>query len=73
MGYFCTKRQIFTHIDNRKWGFMNNPHIGPLQFRAHIRGKKFEDEEKEKGRHQIYLWWANLGDDIKFISERYKM
>ena len=73
MGYFCTKRQIFTHIDNRKWGFMNNPHIGPLQFRAHIRGKKFEDEEKEKERHQIYLWWANLGDDIKFISERYKM
>lgn len=71
-GALCSKKQILKHLTRRTWGFMGNPHIGPLQFRMHIRGQA-RFEENEYKRHTIDLWWANLQQDIEFISERYNI
>lgn len=71
-GTLCSKKQIMKHLKRRTWGFMGNPHFGPLQFRMHIRGKaKFPENEYK--RHTIDLWWANLCPDLDFISERYNI
>lgn len=69
-GNLCSKKQIFKHLKRRNWDFMCNPHIGPLQFRAHIRGKSRYPENEYK-RHTIDIWWANLSSDMNYISERY--
>lgn len=69
-GVVCSKTQILKHIDYRNWAYMNNPHIGPIQFRAHARyiGKEIKNEER---RWEIDFWWANLGADLDYIAERY--
>ncbi len=69
-GFLCSKRQIFRHIDRRDWAYMDSPHIGPLLFRAHYRGKT-DGSKRDKRRHQCDIRWANLGADIEYISERY--
>lgn len=71
-GVLCSKKQILKHLTRRTWSFMGNPHIGPLQFRMHIRGKA-RYEENEYKRHTIDLWWANLQADLDYISERYNI
>lgn len=69
-GVLCSQQQIFRHLDRRDWAFMENPHIGPLQFKSHYR-EHSNDPYKEKRRHQCDIWWANLGADMEYISERY--
>ena len=69
-GVICSKQQILKHIDNRDWAYMDNPHIGPIQFRPHARyiGKEIKNEER---RWEVEFWWANLGADLDYIAERY--
>lgn len=69
-GVTCSKNQIFKHIERRSWDYMENPHIGPLQFRPHARyiGKEIKNEHK---RWQVIIYWANLGSDLNYIAERY--
>lgn len=69
-GTICSKTQILKHLDRRDWDFMDNPHIGPIQFRPHARyiGKEIKNEER---RWEIDFWWANLGADLDYIAERY--
>lgn len=69
-GFLCSKKQIFRHLERRDWAYMDNPHIGPLQLRPHYRGHNLGDY-KEKRRHQMDVWWANLAPDLEYISERY--
>lgn len=66
----CSKTQIMKHVDRREWDFMDNPHIGPIQFRPHARyiGKKVVLEER---RWKVDFWWANLSADLDYIAERY--
>ena len=71
-GVIVSKKQIYKHIARRTWSFMGNPHFGPLQFTMHIRGKARYPENEYK-RHTISLWWANLGPDLDFISDRYNI
>lgn len=71
-GNLVSQRQIAKHLTRKDWAFMTNPHIGPLQFRAHIRGKSRNPEHEYK-RHTIDLWWANLYADIDYISKRYAL
>ena len=73
-GIICSKTQIMKHIkrraDTRNWDYMDNPHIGPIQFRPHARyiNKKIASEER---RWKVTIWWANLQADLAYISERY--
>ncbi len=69
-GVVCSKEQIFKHIDRRDWAFMDNLHIGPIQFRPHAR---YSDKEikNEESRWKIDFWWANLAADLDYIAERY--
>ncbi|MGM9874166.1 MAG: hypothetical protein ACI31G_04620 [Bacilli bacterium] len=69
-GVICNKKQIFKHIDVKNWSFMSNPHIGPLQFRPHARYIN-KPVKNEKYRHIVDIWWANLFEDLDYISSRY--
>ena len=69
-GVVCSETQIFKHIDRRDWAFMDNPHIGPIQFRPHARYIN-SPIKKEKSRWKIDFWWANLSADLEYIAERY--
>ena len=69
-GNIATIKQIRKHLRRSNWDWMNNLHIGPLQFRPHAR---YIDKEikNEKYRNKIDCYWANLSSDIEFISRRY--
>ena len=69
-GVVCSKRQIFKHVDRRTWEFMNNLHIGPIQFRPHARYINTEIKQEER-RWKVDFWWANLSADLEYIAERY--
>ena len=69
-GVICSKSQIFKHVDHRDWDFMDNLHIGPIQFRPHARYVD-GDTKKEKSRWKIDFWWATLAADLDYIAERY--
>ena len=69
-GVVCSKAQIFKHVDRRSWGYMDNPHIGPIQFRPHARYIN-SPIKKEVSRWKIDFWWANLSADLEYIAERY--
>lgn len=69
-GVLCSKEQINKHISRRTWCYMENPHIGPLQFRAHYFHPTNDPQEKQR-RHQCDFWWARLREDLEYIEERY--
>ena len=71
-GNIMSWKQLKKHTSFRTWGFMDNPHFGPLQFKAKIRGQA-RNPEKEYLRHCVELWWANLEPDLRFISNRYNL
>ena len=69
-GVVCSEAQIFKHVDRRDWEYMDNPHIGPIQFRPHARYIN-APIKKEKSRWKVDFWWANLSADLEYIAERY--
>lgn len=69
-GVLCSQKQIHKHISRRTWDYMDNPHIGPLQFRAHY-FREVNDQQFEQRRHQCDFWWARFREDLEYISERY--
>lgn len=68
-GSICSRKQVQKHLYRKSWLYMDNLHIGPLQFRPHAR--LIEKRENEEGRLKVDSWWANLESDVVFISERY--
>ncbi|MCR5693238.1 MAG: hypothetical protein K6G74_04685 [Bacilli bacterium] len=69
-GVVCSKEQIFKHVDRRSWDYMDNLHIGPIQFRPHARYANTEIKREEK-RWKVDFWWARLPADLDYIAERY--
>lgn len=69
-GCLCSKKQIMSFLERKSFSYMDNPHIGPLQFKPHFRGHS-DDEVRESYRHVCDIWWARLGLDIEFISTRF--
>ena len=69
-GVLCSQKQIKKHISKRTWDYMDNPHIGPLQFRAHY-FREVNDSQFNQRRHQCDFWWARFREDLEYISERY--
>jgi hypothetical protein len=69
-GILCSKTQILKHIDRRSWDYMDNPHIGPLQFRPHARYVHTKITS-EKRRWAVDIYRANLCADLTYISNRY--
>lgn len=69
-GVVATVRQITKHILLRRWDWMENLHIGPLQIRPHAR---YVDKKPlhPKFRERLDCYWANLSSDINYISSRY--
>lgn len=65
------KRQIMAHLDRKEWNFMENPHIGPIQFRPHVLYKK-DDAYRDKYVNRMDCWWSNFLNDLDYI-ERYYM
>ncbi len=69
-GVVCSKAQILKHVDKRTWEYMDNLHIGPIQFRPHAR--YINDRiKKEEYRWKVDFWWAKLSADLEYIAERY--
>ena len=69
-GVVCSKAQIMKHVDKRTWEYMDNLHIGPIQFRPHAR--YINDRiKKEEYRWKVDFWWAKLSADLEYIAERY--
>ena len=69
-GVLVSHQQLMKHINMRDWLYMNNLHIGPLQLRPHARYVD-RDIANEKSRHSIDFYWANLFQDLEYISRRY--
>lgn len=69
-GVVCNEKQIMKHVDRRTWEYMDNPHIGPIQFRPHARYIN-TTIKKEQSRWKVDFWWANLSADLEYIAERY--
>ena len=69
-GVVCSKDQIFKHVDRRSWDYMDNLHIGPIQFRPHARYTNTEIKKEER-RWKVDFWWARLSADLDYIAERY--
>lgn len=69
-GLIVSENQIFHHVDRRDWEYIDNPHIGPLQFRPHLLSAK--EEGKEKYLKRVDFWWANFHSDMQFIFRYYK-
>ena len=69
-GYVATKEQIRRWINNKRWSYYDNLHIGPLLMNPHAR---YIDKEvkNEKFRNQIDLYWPKLFNDISYISRHY--
>lgn len=65
------KKQIMHHIEKRDWDYMDNPHIGPFQFRPHILYAK-GDAYRDKYHKRIDFWWSNLLSDLEYISMFYR-
>lgn len=66
-----SKKQIMSHIARKEWDFMDNPHIGPIQFRPHLLYKK-DDEYRDRYAERVDCWWSNFLNDLDYI-ERYYM
>lgn len=64
------KKQIMAHISRKEWDYMDNPHIGPVQFRPHILYKK-GNEFRDKYAGRIDFWWSNFSDDLDYIERFY--
>lgn len=71
-GEIMSFKQLQKHMSYRTYSFMTNPHIGPLQFRAKIRGQA-RDPSKEYLRHCVQIWWANLEAEIHYIASRFSL
>ena len=69
-GVLCSKNQVKKHISKRTWDYMENPHIGPLQFRAHSFNEPNDPQNKVR-RNQCDFWWARLREDLEYIENRY--
>lgn len=68
-GVMCSRKQVQKHIYRKSWLYMDNLHIGPLQFRPHAR--LIQKRENEEGRLKVDAWWAGLDKDVDYIGRRY--
>lgn len=71
-GEIVSKKQILKHLTIQSWSYMDNPHIGPIQFRMLLRGHPSRPEFEYK-RHMVQFWWANLESDLRYIARRYDL
>ena len=69
-GVLVSHQQLMKHINMRDWLYMDNLHIGPLQLRPHARYVD-RDIVDIKSRQSIDFYWANLFQDLEYISRRY--
>lgn len=65
-GKIVTRDQIKKYIDKKYWGWLNNLHIGPLQFRPHARYYNTEIKS-EKKRHELICYWCHFSADLDYI------
>jgi hypothetical protein len=69
-GVLASKKQVIKHLQRKSYKFLNNPHIGPIQFRPHAR--YFNKEIKsEKRRWTVDFYRPNLSGELSYISNRY--
>ena len=68
-GSICSRAQVRKHLFRKSWFYMDNLHIGPLQFRPHAR--LLDKRENEEGRFKVDAWWSGLEREVVYISERY--
>ncbi len=66
-----SKDQVWNYITSKEkeWFYINNPHIGPLQFcqrNSNNKSKRYEFE-----RQRICFWWPHFIADLKFIHRYY--
>lgn len=64
------KKQIMSHLSKKDWDFMDNPHIGPIQFRPHVLYKQ-DNAYRDKYADRIDCWWSNFLSDLDYIDRYY--
>jgi hypothetical protein len=65
-GKVVTREQVKKYIDRKYWGWLNNLHIGPLQFRPHARYYNTEIKS-EKKRNELICYWSHFSADLDYI------
>ena len=69
-GVAVSQSQVLQYLRKKSFSYMENPHIGPLQYRPHARYVK-KAIYNEKRRQKIILHWANLSKDLEYIYDRF--
>lgn len=66
-----SKEQVWNYITskNKEWFYIDNPHIGPLQFCQRNSNKKSKRYEFERLR--VCFWWPRFVADLKFMHKYY--
>ena len=69
-GVVVSRKQVFKHIYNGKWDFLENLHIGPIILHPHARyvGREIKNEKR---RQTIEAHWPNFYSDLRYIAKRY--
>src|SRR5574344_2713427 len=69
-GVAVSQSQVLQYLRKKSFSYMENPHIGPLQYRPHARYVK-KAIYNERRRQKIILHWANLSKDLEYIYDRF--
>ncbi len=64
-----SREQVLRYIQTKEWDFLDNPHIGPLQFAPKTVRK--ESKNYEFNRKRISIWWSRLFSDLTYIEQHY--
>lgn len=70
-GYCCNYRQMCRMIDGKKYAYIHNLHIGPVQFRPLARYTRRAICHEEK-RWKVRFFWSGLESEIEKIGRNFK-
>lgn len=69
-GITVSRNMVRKYILNSTFSYLDNPHIGPVQFRSHHTKKGFNEREIN-ARFKTDFWWAGLEGDLRYIAKRF--
>ncbi|MCQ2798603.1 MAG: hypothetical protein MJ220_01855 [Bacilli bacterium] len=70
-GYCCNFRQVCKQIDAKKWSYIRNLHIGPIQFSPVARYADMDvlDDSKRWG---VRFFWIGLQNEVERIGRSFR-
>ncbi len=69
-GNLVSENQIIKHLKRRNYQYLNNLHLGPVQFGPRARFIHFDEKDPQR-RYYVSFKWTRLAVDLDYISRRY--